>query len=230
MNNQYIKEAQKAGEAGNFEEAMKIYNQEIIANPKNVHIRESKVRCLMKLKRHLEAIESCQNILSLDSKNITAYTIMAEALFALRRFTESKETIRKAYSINPDSVIVLVSYSTLLLYEGKIEEATGLLEKVITLDGNNYTAYRNLASIYALKRNRKRLLYCAKEIYRLEKTTKNAIRLFIAKMDYYRITNILFVSSIIMTIVAEILQQWGFFFLGMSFLGILLALRIYLKK
>ncbi len=226
----YMLDAQKAYEIRNFENALQLYYQEISTHPEKIFARERAARCLWILKRPLDAIAMCEEILNLDSNYVMAYVIEAEAYYDMKEYSKAAEKIRLAYSIDPTHVEVLVSYGSLLLLEKETHEALNILEKAIQKDPNSYTAYNNLAVIYVARRNREKVLYCAKEMYRLRRTILNRIRLLVAYADYYRLTNVSFVFLVILTLTAELLRMWAVFWGTLAFILALIVLKRYLSR
>lgn len=228
MTNQ-IDHANKAFEDKNFQHALDLYVQETSARPQNLFAHERVARCLLMLNRPADAVAACEKILALDPNHIVAHVIMAEAYYDMKEYSKSMGEIDIAYAMDPSNPEVLVSYGTLLLFENKADEALSFLESAIQKDPNNYTAYNNLAVIYVTKRNKEKVLYCAKEMYRLRRTTKNFIRLLVGYMDYLRLTNILFVFLVTLILVSEIFRWWAVFWGTGSIILALIVLRRYLR-
>src|SRR5260221_5457212 len=171
--NDFMADAQKAYENRDFEEALKLYIKEISERPKNLLAQDRAARCLWMLKRPLDAIDRCKQILKLDPNYAAAYLIIAEVYYDLKDIAKARENMQLAYSISPDNAEVLTTYGSFLLFDKKMDDAVGLLEKSIQIDPSNYAAYNNLAVIYSTKRKRAKVLLCAKEMYKLRPSQKN---------------------------------------------------------
>lgn len=223
-------EADKYYRDRNFRLAFELYEQEISTRPTNILAYDRAARCLWMLKRPLDAIAMCRNILNLDPGYVMAHVIMAEAYYDLKDFSKAEEKMRLAYSMDSSHIEVLTSYGSLLLFEKKMDEAQDILEKTIQKDPDNYVAYNNLAVIYVAKRNREKVLYCAKEMHRLRRSAKNSIRLLLAYMDYYRITNVLLAFLIILALISQILQLWVVFWAILSIILLSFLFRRYLSR
>lgn len=226
----YMLEANSTYEVGEFQKALLLYAEEINANPNNITAYERSARCLWSLKKPTDAIMLCKKILELKPDHVMAHAILAISYHAVGKRSESEEEIKIAREMAPQNVEVLSFYGTLLLLDKKMSEARDILETVIRSDPDNYVAYNNLTVLYALEPDRKRILFCVQEMYRLRRTNKNFIRLLVAYVDYYRISNILLVTLGFLTCGAMIYKVWILLFVCVAVVIALLLLRRYLRE
>jgi tetratricopeptide (TPR) repeat protein len=222
-------DADTAYDKGNFDLALDLYSREMHRNPANIKAQEQTARCLWVLKRYANAISACKEILVLAPNNVMAHVIMAESYYDLQDVRSSLDEIQLAYSMDTNNIEVLSSYGTLLLFEKKLKDAEHMFEKVIQQNKDAYAVYKNLAVIYTAKRNRSKVLFCAKEIYRLRPTFKNRLRLIGAYLDYTRISNLVLVSLVILIFASLILQIWNIFIPTLLLFISFIILRQYLK-
>jgi Tfp pilus assembly protein PilF len=225
-----ISRAQKAYDEKRFGEALVLFNQESLERSSDLVVQDRIARCLWVLKRPIDAIEKCKNILKLDENYVTAYLIMAEAYYDLGDKSKALENVRRAYSIAPNHVEVLTTYGSFLSLDGNHEEALIMQEKALQIDPDNYIAYSNLAAIYAIKGNRKKALLYIRKKCGLHPTAKNYIYLFFAYMDFYRVTNILLVGLILLSFVFINIQNWLLFILNIIILFLLIISPRLLQK
>lgn len=225
----YMAEAQKAYEARNFKKAFELYKREISARPKSLLARDRAARCLLALKRPLDAVTMSREILDIDPNYALAHGIMAEAYYDMKEISKSKAEIELAYTMAPANSEVLTAYGSLLLFDKKLDNAITFLEKALENDPNNYIAYNNLAVIYTAKRDRAKIYFAAKEMYRLRRSLKNLVRLTIAYMNHTKLSSVLAVAIFILMIVSALTHTWWMLILAVAVAVMPFILGLYLR-
>ena len=222
-------EANKAYDSKKFKKALEFYRQEILTSPDNILARERTARCLAILKRPREAVSMCEEVLSLDPSNVLAHAIQAEAYYDLKDVIKSKDEIETAYAMAPTNPEVLGVYGTLLLFEKQLDQARTLLEKALEIDPNNYAFYNNLAVISAAQHDKTKMLLYTKEMYRLRPSSKNFLRLIVARTYHPKMAGILAISVSLLLFAATILHAWWVWPLAIAFVLLLFILGLYLR-
>lgn len=126
--------------AKRFDEAESIYR----VLEKNGHARPLELaRIYMSTKRYQEALDL------LSRMEPTAETLdrSAMCLMSLGRIDDAVEMERKALSLRPDWPIAMVNLAVLLAVQGELDEARGLLERVLEIEPENTTAIQNIERI-----------------------------------------------------------------------------------
>lgn len=225
----FMTDAQAAYHDRNFKQTLDLYDQEIAQNSNDLLAYEGKGLCLYKLKKPVDSIAVCQQILALDPTFVMAHIIMAEAYHKIKDVSKSRQEIQVAYSMDSTNADVLASYGSLLLLDKKFDDALVFLEKAVNINPNLYSAYNNLAVLYVRKRDRSKVLFLAKEMYRLRRTFKNSVRLTVAYFDYTRLSNIIFILLVLSILIMEIFQIWMGFSIAIGILLLLIVLLLYTR-
>jgi len=101
-------------------------------------------------RRYDEAMETYQQALKLDKKNIVALHNIAYTLIEKGAFIVAQRAIDKILKINPEYYPVYNNMGYSKILQGQLEEGKALIDKYLTYDAENAYAYKALG-IYYLK-------------------------------------------------------------------------------
>ena len=104
-----------------------------------------------------------------------------------------------------------------------------MLEQALALDPNQYYLYNDLAVAYGYQLDTERVLYCIKQMLRLQPTFKNYTRLGFAYLDHKRLSKPLILCLLFLIIVFGLLHFWSLFFITVCFVILILTLGFYIK-
>ena len=225
MNDNMIN-AHEAFKDRKYRRALGLYELEISVNPQNLDAYFGAGRSLFMLQRPSDAIDMAEKMISLDSSNVLAHIIKAEAYQRMKETKKSEAEIELAYSIEPTNPIVLLSYGYLLIHKHKWDDAIICLEKAIEQDPAMLYAYLNLGFVYQRKGNKEKTLYCAKKIFELRPTLKNRIRLIYAQLNRRGLLRPIILLVFIALLVSALLHEFVLLSVAVLFLLFIIYFRI----
>lgn len=147
MNDQ-MKNAQESYKAHKYEEALELYNHEILERPENLDAHLGVAKSLFMMKMYTDAISICEKILAHDQTYVAARVIVAESFSNMGETEKGREEIKRAYSMSPTNPLVLASYGMLLFRDEKWEEGIAILENALIHNPDMLDVNFNLAIAY----------------------------------------------------------------------------------
>ena len=162
---------------GDFEKAVKIYEQLIESMPEDHRSVAAIAKLYTKQEMHEEAISTWQSLLKIDPENTQYWSELVEAHRAAGMSPEALEILQKLIAENPSAAY----YSQLaLVYMGdqRFDDAVAAYRKGIEFAPNNWEMYKDLGQLYAQKG----------DLNAAETTYKTALRLMGNNYRRYIIT------------------------------------------
>ena len=133
---------------GEFEKAMKIYEQLIESMPEDHRSVAAIAKLYTKQEMHEEAISTWRSLLKIDPENTQYWSELVDAYRAAGMSPEALEILQKLIAENPSPAY----YAQLaLVYMGdqRFDDAVAAYRKGIELDPNNWQMYKDLGQLYA---------------------------------------------------------------------------------
>lgn len=121
-------------QAWNWEKSEKAFKKAIDLNPNHVLAHAHYSHLLMMLNRPDEALKQCEIALKLDPLNDFIMTLVAGVYMNGGREEEGIQLVRKAYEINPQSILTRGGYTTSYVIEGNYEKAFELFAQNLDHD------------------------------------------------------------------------------------------------
>lgn len=212
-----------------FSKSLNFYQQEMIADPKNLEALLGAAKCYAMMKNYTEAVSLCKRIIDLNPNFTMAHVVLSEIYYQTGESSKSRYEIELAYSISPADPNVLESYGVLLFQDKNWDRGIEILEEALRLDPKMYHAYFNLSIMYEKKQDIDKVLWCAQKIYELNPSIKNKIRLLIAQMNYKRLFKPIVIGILLFLFVIMAVRIWELFIPILIVLIIMLFLKISLQ-
>ncbi len=108
--------------------AVRLYRVGLASDPTTVWARTNLAICLSRLRRHQEAAEEWQGIVS-ESRTPEAYLQLGLSYSHLQRFPESEEALRQARELGNDSPRLIYHLGLAKLHNHRLEEAWDLIHR-----------------------------------------------------------------------------------------------------
>ena len=121
---------------GDYEEAIKAFNQAITDNPKNAEALSMKGLSLNQLKKYEEAIEVFDQYIKIDPNNALVWSSKGIALYETGKYDEVVKACDQALKIEPDESIWSLKGMALSKL-GKYNEAAQAFEKALEFNPND---------------------------------------------------------------------------------------------
>ncbi len=132
-----------ASQKGDFDEALKFYEQAIMINPNYAGAYSNRGNAFKELNRFEEALLSYDSAVELDSNYVDAYSNRGITLHNLNRFEEALASFDRAILLSPNYVEAYFNQGITLHKLTRFEEAIASFHVVIALDVNYAEAYYN---------------------------------------------------------------------------------------
>lgn len=202
--NENMLRAEELFQKNRLQEALELYDQEIMIAPNNVLAYESAVKCLFNLKHYDKAIDLSNKALSINPGSATLHAMLAEIHYDLNDVEMSWREVKKAYEMDPNSFQVIMTYGTLLLMDHQLENAIPLLERAAQINPNSYILHFNLSQAYLQKNDLKGHYLHNREIFRLRPTFAKGLRFVFSYINLIKpILNATFLLTILLAIVTR---------------------------
>jgi TolB-like protein/Flp pilus assembly protein TadD len=121
-------------QAWNWEKSEKAFKKAINLNPNHELAHAHYSHLLMMLNRPDEAVRECEIALKLDPLNDFIMTLVAGVYMTAGRVEEGIRLVRKAYEINPQSILARGGYTRSYVIEGNYEKAFELFAQSLDHD------------------------------------------------------------------------------------------------
>jgi tetratricopeptide (TPR) repeat protein len=211
-------------------EALRLFLEIINTEPDNISAHLGAAECFLGLNEFQNAIDLCNKVLELKADVAMAHVIMAYGYSGLNEVDKSYGQAKTARDLEPDSADAVGCYGTLLLKEGKINEAIPILQKASALNPQNYLIHNNLAYAYDVQGDTSRYLEESKTLYRLKPNFKNARGVYGAYVKNY--PWVVRIGVAVMILTATIFRiQALFVILGLAvLLNVFVSIQLLMQK
>ncbi|MDD2890956.1 MAG: tetratricopeptide repeat protein [bacterium] len=117
-----------------FEDALKILEQAIELDPKNIKIWENKASALCRLYRFKELLSTYEKIIELNPKDAWTWTHKGTTILLLGKPAEALKSFEQALQLNPKNVLAWNNKGLSFLMLNRLDEALLSFEKAFKLD------------------------------------------------------------------------------------------------
>ena len=138
---QLLDEAERLRKAGNYQQAIALYDQVIALKPKRAKAYWGRCYCLNKLNKPAEAVVACNDALDLKPDYAEALWSKAQAFDKQKLTLEALQLYEQVTEIKPNFAEGWLSYAISLQGYGRSEEALDALDKAINLERNSPEAW-----------------------------------------------------------------------------------------
>jgi serine/threonine protein kinase/Tfp pilus assembly protein PilF len=160
---------------GRFEEAIRCYDQALVAKPRDVWTWRAKGDSLERLHRaeeaegcYGEAVRCCDQALELEPENIAAWVQKGDSLSDLGGHEEAIRCYDRALAIDPENTSARHNKGHTLGLLGRYQEALQCAERILELDPRNVIAWHNKAVWVRKLGGYDEALWCAEKILGLD--------------------------------------------------------------
>ena len=137
-----------AQQTGHLDDAHRLIQQAIAANPGNFAYQENLGLLLMKLGRGEEAVAAFKNAIRLNSNGADSYYNIGITLFEMGRAAESVEAYREALRLQPEHQGASLNLGISLSSAGRLDEAIAHYHEVLKKEPGNVLITVNLGNAY----------------------------------------------------------------------------------
>ncbi len=137
-------------EKGDLEGALQAHQKGLELDPADADGHLSVGHCLVRLRRHEEAIESYRKNLRMGN-NARARACLAHAQLMIGRLAEAEASALEALRLDPASTFARLEYAGILAARGRTSEAVAQYREVLRLSPSAPTALNNLAWLLAAR-------------------------------------------------------------------------------
>ena len=110
---------------------------------------------LFKECKYQETIDTCMQILNIDSKQIEALKLIAKSFLVIRRIDDARLYFNKALNIKPDDYEIIKDLGNTYLADGDSDTAKHYYQQALTINNSYAPALTNLGSIELKTGNKK---------------------------------------------------------------------------
>lgn len=177
MNDLTLSRAKELLNKGNLEGALRLCEEAIQNNQQNAVAYQTAAFIESDLGNYDKALSMSVKALEIDPNLVIPHVTRAYVLDMLGNKKESREEAKVALEKDPESPEVLCCSGTLLLQDGKIDEAKLHLEKAVRLRSSIYLAQYNLLTVYQKIKDVRKLTRQAVILFKLRPNVENFLRL-----------------------------------------------------
>jgi serine/threonine protein kinase/Flp pilus assembly protein TadD len=150
---EFVKQAERAREAGQFQKAIELYDQAIAVNPKLAEAHWGRCYSLNSVQQPDDAIAACNQALAINPDYPEAMWSKGSALDQKQRFNESLKLYQQATALKPNFAEAWNNKGVSLLAVGRITEAVAAFDKATALKPGFANAWGNRgAALWKLER------------------------------------------------------------------------------
>jgi len=132
-------------DVGRYDASANILRQGFEIDPASLKNLTLLTKVLVRLKRHEEALASCEAALALKSDDVELLTWLGSTLFSLHRYTESVTALEKALRLSPGEYKTHFNLALSLNMAGFPQRAIVEFDKSIAIDPDENKTYVNKA-------------------------------------------------------------------------------------
>ncbi len=155
MTDNTMKSANFALQQYKYEQALAIFQQILMDNPKDALACQGISQALYGLKRYKEAIQVSLQSLELNTNLAVPHTVLAYSYYSLGEKDKGKNEAELALAIDPTSADALCCMGIFSLLDKKENDAQKYLEEAVKIKPEHYLAQYNLAVAYQNTNNKK---------------------------------------------------------------------------
>lgn len=149
----FVKQADRAREAGQFQKAIELYDQAIAVNPKLAEAHWGRCYSLNSVQQPDDAIAACNQALAINPNYPEALWSKGSALDQKQRFNESLKLYQQATAVKPNFAEAWNNKGVSLLALDRITEAVAAFDKATALKPGFANAWGNRgAALWKLER------------------------------------------------------------------------------
>lgn len=137
-----------------YEKANHLINSLLSQSPLDAQLLYHKAYCHFQLDEHDEAIECCLEALNAGFSLEDGNELLGLIYMDLDEYVKAEQFFLEVLRLNPQNVVVLAKYSSIMLNTGHEEKAKKLLDEALRLDPENEFAL-HYSFIYFLAKNKK---------------------------------------------------------------------------
>jgi tetratricopeptide (TPR) repeat protein len=223
-------EAQKLYDEDKYIDALGIYNRLIEKNPNDTVAYHGASKCLHRLNKLDEAINTCEKALEINEKLPLIHVILASVYNKLENREKSRKEAEIALSLDANSAVVLGCYGTSLLADNKLDEAISYLEKSVKVDNTDYVFHYNLAIAYSKDKRWGETIRELKNVYRLHPSVRTSFQIVIAYINKFKVIGSIGFLFLLTTIAAVAFSKKGLLIVSAFCLLFLLILDRVIKR
>ena len=150
---EFLSQADSLREAGNYEEALKIYNQVIESNSQVAEAHWGRCYSLNKLQLYQDAVSACEQALNINPQYPEALSSKGYALSQLKRNEEALQSFNQALELQPNLAEASNNRGVELIEQSRPQEALAAFEEATTLKEDYAEAWANRgAALWRLER------------------------------------------------------------------------------
>lgn len=140
---EFVKQADRAREAGQFQKAIELYDQAIVLNPKLAEAHWGRCYSLNSVQQPDDAIAACNQALAINPNYPEALWSKGSALDQKQRFNESLKLYQQATAVKPNFAEAWNNQGVSLLALDRITEAVAAFDKATALKPGFANAWGN---------------------------------------------------------------------------------------
>lgn len=140
---EFVKQADRAREAGQFQKAIELYDQAIALNPKLAEVHWGRCYSLNSVQQPDDAIAACNQALAIKPNYPEALWSKGSALDQKQRFNESLKLYQQATTLKPNFAEAWNNLGVSLLAVGRKTEAVAAFDKATALKPGFANAWGN---------------------------------------------------------------------------------------
>ena len=137
-----------AQQTGHLDEAHRLIQMAIAANPDSFAYHENLGLLMMKLGRREEAVAAFRNAIRLNSSGGDSYYNIGIAMFEMGRAAESVEAYREALRFQPKHQFARLNLGIALSMAGRVDDAMAHYHEVLKNEPDNALIAVNLGNVY----------------------------------------------------------------------------------
>jgi tetratricopeptide (TPR) repeat protein len=163
-----LKEGLAAFEAGDYEQALALFEEVLASDPHQLQVLTAKGRILNEQGSYAEAYQALSAAVELDAYNPQIYYYLGEVLYAQQDLFAAERHFAKAAQLDPDYTDAFIREGMVLAELGRREEAVKAFERAIFLDRAAVVARFHLAQVCLQMEDFRRALaqlHMVKELY-----------------------------------------------------------------
>lgn len=126
--------AEKALREGEYEEAIKLFQQLLAKDSKDVNARLGISFALLKMRSLQGAFDNAARVIAIDPLNARAHALLGGAVLAAGDFRTSVEEFRTALSLKEDEALAIAGLAMVDFYENRLSACLGGLRRAIAID------------------------------------------------------------------------------------------------
>jgi len=144
----YIKLADIHKEAGNYDEAIKVYEEIKNKGLETSDLYAAIARTHISQNQTDKALEQIQQGLSIDKENSSLHFLLAKVYFMQGKMSEAEKSVNKAIDLNENSAEFYILRGDIYNKQGNIDESVYNYESAVLIASDNIEVLKKLGMIY----------------------------------------------------------------------------------